>query len=114
MKWIFFMLSLFALSFPAFSFNSDFLHDSAARTFDSEDWTLLNAAGDKALQLPNGKKAAWKNPKTGHEGTIQPLNKINKNGTTCRDLRIFNRDQHNTDRYVFMFCKYKEGWKIVR
>ncbi len=31
----------------------------------------------------------------------------------CRSLRIFNRVQSETDQYVFTYCKYPDGWKVV-
>lgn len=117
MKWIslvIFSLCLSFVSVPAMSFNLDFLHDTATAKFNSEDWKMLNAATDKALLLPNGKKAVWRNPDTGHEGFVMPLDKFEEKGNTCRKLRIFNRTHHLKDHYVFTFCKYNTGWKILR
>lgn len=108
------MIGLSSLSLPALSFNYDFLHDSTVKKFDTEDWNLVNQTTEKALTLPNGEKATWKNPKTGHFGFVQPIDTLTNNGVKCRHLRIFNRANFSKDHYVFLYCKHKDGWKISR
>ena len=100
-------------SLPAFSTDFSFLFNSPVRFYNAEDWKLLQAAAETALNnTPNGVKVNWSNPKTGSSGFLQPLNKITKNGLMCRNLKIFNNASGTQDQYVFMFCKYKSGWKV--
>jgi hypothetical protein len=107
------VLSLFSFSLPCFSANFAFLYDTPAQYFNAQDWKMLETAAENALaRLPNGKSITWQNPATGNGGLLKPLNSMKKHGTTCRDLQITNHAQHRTDRYVFMFCQFKTGWKI--
>lgn len=107
------LLILAVMSFPVFSANFGFMYDTPAQFFTDSDWKMLEATADKALNaLANGKKLQWINPKTGNGGTLEPLNLIKKHGTVCRDLQMTNRAHHQTDQYVFTFCKFNAGWKI--
>lgn len=98
----------------AWALNFNFLNNSPVELFTSADREMQNQAADKALDsTANGKKIIWENPKTGNGGYFQPLNTVKKNNTTCRNLKIFNQDYKNrTDQYVFLFCKYSDGWKM--
>ncbi|MCD6038888.1 MAG: hypothetical protein K0S27_288 [Gammaproteobacteria bacterium] len=102
-----------SFSLPALSGNFAFLYDTPAQYFGAQDWKMLEATANYALnKLPNGKSAKWQNPKTSHHGIIKPLNSIKKQGILCRDLQITNYAQHRSDQYVFMFCKFHTGWKV--
>ena len=106
-----FVLVIFSL--PALSANVAFLYDTPAQYFNTQDWKMLETTADYALnKLPNGNIAKWQNPKTGNSGLLEPLNTIQKYGTTCRALQITNYAKYRKDQYVFMFCKFKTGWKI--
>ena len=117
MQWMRTLFLIASISYTpsiALSYNLGFLHDTATTSFDSTDWKLMDAATDKALTLPNGKKAHWKNHDTGHEGYAQPLNRVDEKGTLCRSVRIVNHAGHRKDHYIFQFCKFSNGWKIAR
>jgi hypothetical protein len=105
--------SLILFSVPVLSANFAFMYDTAGQYFNAQDWKMLEANTDKALNtLANGKSMKWINPKTGNGGSLMPLNSMNKQGTTCRDLQITNHAHYRTDQYVFMFCKYGRDWRI--
>src|SRR3990167_9059232 len=107
-----YILVLSLISFPAFSFNARFLENSPEQSFSADDLTMFDAASEKALNnLPDGAKTTWQNPQTGNGGYFQPLSTIKKNGLLCRNLKIMNYNRATSDQYVFMFCKYKSGWK---
>ncbi len=106
-------LCLLSFSLPAFSANLAFMQDTAGQFFQDSDWQMFAANVQHALNtLPNGKNETWINPKTGHGGSLMPLNSMKKNGTVCRNLRIINRAQHRTDKYTFTYCKLGPGWKL--
>ncbi len=110
-----FTFSILSFSLPALSANLAFMNDTASQYFKDQDWKMFKASADHALNtLPNGKSETWRNAKTGNGGSFMPLNSIRKNGTVCRNLRITNRAQHRTDQYVFMYCKFRTGWKIQK
>ena len=106
------MMLCFSLS--AFALNFSFLNDSPVESFNKADRQLQDAAADKALDsVANGKKLSWTNAKTGNGGFVQPLSTFKRDGMICRNLKIFNQDYKNrTDEYVFLFCKYRDGWKM--
>ncbi|GEM_PF-1848353 len=106
-------LSIFSFSMPALSANLAFMNDTAGQYFNNQDWALFGVSVQHALNTKsNGKTEVWRNPKTGSGGTLMPINSMKKNGTICRDLQITNRAKSRTDQYVFMYCKYRTGWKI--
>lgn len=101
------------LTLPTFSLDVRFLAESPSQFFNDADWKMFNNASEKALDsTPNGKVVTWRNPQTEHGGSFQPLTTTNKNGLTCRKLRISNYANHQTGDYTFTFCKYPSGWKI--
>lgn len=114
-KMITYALTIFLVIFslPTLSANFAFLYDTPAQYFDAQDWKMLETTADYALnKLPNGNIAKWQNPKTGNSGLLEPLNTTQRYGTICRALQITNYAKHRKDQYVFMFCKFKTGWKI--
>lgn len=108
-----FALSMFSFSQPSVSANLAFMQDTAGQYFNSQDWELFGVSVQQALNTkPNGRSEVWRNPNTGSGGTLMPINSMKKNGTICRNLQITNRSHHRADQYVFMYCKYRSGWKI--
>ena len=61
--------------------------------------------------------ASWKNPESGHSGTVKLLSKQTRQGMPCEriEYRIMEpgaRQQHG--RYVFTSCQLPDGtWKIA-
>ena len=107
-------LIITAFSLPVLALNFSFLNNSPVESFTKEDRKMQGDTADKALAtLANGKKLAWKNPKSGNGGFVEPLSTIKRDGMICRNLKVFNQDNKNrTDEYVFLFCKYRDGWKM--
>lgn len=104
---------LLSATIPAFSLQVGFLAESTAQFFNDADWKMFDTASDKALnQTANGKVVTWRNPQTENGGSFQPLNTVNKNGLTCRDVRISMYARQQTNNYTFTFCKYPQGWKV--
>ncbi|NIR32395.1 MAG: hypothetical protein GWN84_24445 [Gammaproteobacteria bacterium] len=93
-----------------------FLKNSPVSYFDDEDWRLMQEAIREALDNnPDGEKVSWENPKTGHNGSVTPLNTYQDFGTTCRRARLFNEAESASGASTFNFCKDTEEdrWKVA-
>jgi surface antigen len=104
--------TLFANSI--YAFNTDFLSYSPVFYFTSQDTQIMEAATMNALN--NGRdnaKVVWKNPKTGANGYVMPFNSTQKNGLSCRQLKVFNEANHVTGEATYQFCKINNEWKIT-
>ncbi|MDR3477434.1 MAG: hypothetical protein P4M14_05315 [Gammaproteobacteria bacterium] len=105
---------LFGLTTTAIASNYAFLGESPIRYFSDQDWTLLSAAQQKALdKAPDNTKVTWKNPQKNHQGYFIPENTTHKNGVTCRNLQVFTDAEGLKSLVHFQYCKLKGKWKIV-
>lgn len=83
--------------------------------FNNADWDLFNASADKALnKVADGELVSWYNPDTGSGGSFKPLKTSTQNNLTCRNLKISDYAHRQKDSYVFIFCQYPAGWKILQ
>jgi surface antigen len=106
---------LLGLTATAVAGNYAFLGESPIRYFNAQDWAMLSAAQQKALdKTPDNVKVSWKNPKKNHQGYFIPENTTHKNGVTCRLLQIFSDAGGLKSLLHFEYCKIKGKWKIVR
>ena len=107
------LILLFLVSSLAFGFQYNFLKSSPAFYFNDQDWKLYMDAAENALDHhQNGSKVTWSNPQSGHSGYFIPTKTIQKNGRTCRDLKIYINGQSRQDISYFQVCKYPSGWKV--
>ena|SRR5579862_1316367 len=110
---VFLSATLLVTVLPAFSANMAFMNDTAGQYFTAQDWNLFGANVQHVLNaIPDGKRATWFNPNSGNGGSLIPSQTMRKNGTICRNLKIINQGKQRIDQYVFMYCKYRSGWKI--
>lgn len=106
------LLACYAVA--SYADNVDFLTATAPNVFTQEDWTYFGEATQKALNAPqNGAKVDWSNPATGHGGFIQPIDTVNKNGQTCRNVKVGNIDQGRLEQYDYLFCKAGKEWTLM-
>ncbi len=102
------------LSAGIYAGNYNFLNDSAISYFTQTDTDMMSANMQHALnRTPDGKKSSWKNPQTTAWGYAIPSQTRRQNGTTCRQLKIFNEAKKRTGVSNYLFCKIKGEWKIV-
>lgn len=105
-------LFLLALATSAFAFNTSFLQDAPVRYFTDQDFKILTATAQHALDhSPNNTKVTWQNPATGAHGTLTPLNTTKENGRTCRRLKIFDSAKGRSGEATYKMCKVKNEWK---
>lgn len=93
--------------------NLRWLDYSPSRYFTNQDWDIAKAAARNALDnTENGVTVEWENPESKNHGKLTPLNSSEKNGTTCRDLKIENFANTISASNVYEFCKRPDGtWK---
>lgn len=108
-------ITLSILAMPVFSANFKFLEDSVIASYNDEDLELLKSALKKTLNNnKDGEVTTWKNPETGNAGAIAPANTFEKDGMTCRRIKIINRAGEKKGKSEFNYCKVADGsWKIV-
>lgn len=96
--------------------NLSFLDDSAITKFNDEDVRLmrenLQAVADDG-KTPS--ERSWKNPATGHEGSIESLKAFTGHGgLACKKLRVTNIASDLQSRAVYTMCKSNEGdWRLA-
>lgn len=102
------------LSSTLFASNLSFMRDSAISYFSDTDTNMMFANVKSALSHnPDGKKSTWKNPTTGAWGYAIPSHTRQQNGTTCRNVKIFNEAKDRTGVSSYVFCRIKGEWKII-
>ena len=112
-KWLILASAFLAILFslPAYSVNLRFLAFSPVRFFNDQDWKLLEETSDDLLEnAADGESRNWKNPKTGHHGTLKALRTYkNSEGETCREVQFANfaRDMRGQSRW--RLCQQPDG-----
>jgi surface antigen len=85
------------------------------KSLDRADRAALQQANNKAREAPVGETITWKNPETGHHGSVTPVREgENESGRYCREFRqkiiVDGREQTGYGTA----CQQPDGsWKIV-
>ena len=102
------------LQTEAFAFNTQFLDDAPIARFNKKDIEIwLDTLSDTLDNGEDGVEVKWENPKTGHNGTIVPLNRKTHQGMDCRDVDIRNFAGNFTGRAIHLMCKKDDNWVVV-
>ena len=107
---------LVLLCTPLQASNLRFLEYSPSTYFNDEDWRLVRAAVDDALENKQaGETVTWKNQDTGSHGQITPLESFEKYDTACRRVRMTNEANNIKATRIVDLCKDKSSgeWKIA-
>lgn len=109
------VVAVLAAPLPATGFNLGFLHNAPASYFSERDWELLTAAVDRVLAgKQDGQPVSWENPESGHRGTVTAVNTTQDQGSTCRELKIYNQVEKASAQSYYRFCEQPDGsWKTV-
>lgn len=87
------------------------LNETAAKYFSYSDWQLFFGTRDETLsRYQDGTRVAWKNPRSGHWGTMTPMNTTMNDGMRCRDVVFFNHIDDKRGKGTFTFCYTKGIW----
>ena len=110
---IFTFISLFSVNL--YALNAQFLKYAAVAEFSNEDYDLLLATLDTALNYnEDGISSEWNNPQTGHSGVITPLDSSIIENIKCRKTKVINHAKSKHGQSVFTFCKVDNQWKILK
>jgi surface antigen len=102
------------LSQDVWSINLNFLEDSVVAQFDNKDWEMLQSTVLKALdERDNGSTVSWKNDKSGHWGSVTPLDTTVQAGTKCRRVRFENHTAYETGGGTFKYCHTDDKWRVA-
>ena len=113
-----FLLSVILLSgvasAPAMAQLWSWATESPLAHFTPEDFELFYAAADEALnQNTDDSEVSWRNPDTGHSGSIKVFGTQQIDGTTCREALLNNSAGAITGSLQYFLCKQDDGkWKV--
>lgn len=98
---------------PCIGFNLQFLEDSPIAKFNDKDVEImLHTLTDALDNAGDGVEVKWENTKTGHHGSITPLNKITRDGMDCRRVDIHNVAEPFKGGARYLLCKHDDGeWR---
>ncbi len=103
------------ISTNSYAVNMQYLKYSPVASFTTEDFNMLQTTGKKALEEnKDGQLSEWKNPETGHSGSITPLNSKTIDGMHCRKVRFLNRTENISGQAIYTFCRVDNKWKILK
>ena len=94
---------------PGIAANTSFMSDSALAEFRDSDVTMLIAAIDEALALPEGETKAWENAATGARGSITAGATRMIGGAECRALTVQNQAHGRTGNGEWIYCRGSDG-----
>lgn len=90
--------------------------NSIGQSLDKADMNAYHSASQKALETsPDGQPVTWRNPNSGHSGTVTPVNVYqNNSGQYCREYtQTINVGGQKESAYG-RACRQPDGsWKIV-
>src|SRR3546814_5433411 len=67
---------------------SDWSSDVCSSDLDKADKAAMEQASHKATTAPVGQSISWRNPDTGHSGTVTPVKEgTASNGDYCREFQ---------------------------
>ena len=111
------LLALLLIAGSAQGANFRWLEFSPVRNFTDDDWDMMTATADRALNKgKEGEVFSWENPESGSSGSLTPMGKAeSKKGGDCRKLQISNQAGGLSGDSTHILCRQPDGeWKVVR
>lgn len=90
---------------------------SIGQTLDAYDKEMIEKSSRQALEFsPTGKSVEWKNPDSGHSGSVTPTKTYkNDNGQYCREYSQDVMIGGERQKAYGKACRQPDGnWKIVK
>jgi surface antigen len=86
----------------------------AGNLLDSRDKRMAAESAQRALETaPSGQPVAWKNPDSGHSGTVTPTRTYQSGNTYCREYQQTVTIDGKPERSYGTACRQPDGsWKI--
>jgi surface antigen len=110
-----FLLLALAASPAAFALNwVPLLKNSPAERFDEEDLQLFLVTARKTVnEAPDNQTVTWENPDTKHHGDFTILKTFEKDGRTCKRVRVRNEADGRKASNVVDACKVGDKWRLI-
>ena len=92
------------------------LGSSIGRGLDEQDKAMMDRTSQAALEhTTTGSVSSWKNPDSGHSGTVAPTRTYQRtDGTYCREFEQYVTVDGVSERATGTACRQDDGsWKIV-
>ena len=86
------------------------------KSLDRADQLAAAQATQSALELsPSGATTPWRNPDTGHSGTVTPLRTFEAGGRDCRDFEQTLLIDGRSETVRSTACRQPDGtWRVQR
>ena len=92
-----------------------YLGNQIGSSLDKADKAQMEQASNKATTAPIGQTISWRNPDSGHSGTVTPTREgTASNGEYCREFQQTVTVSGKTEQAYGTACRQPDGsWKIV-
>ena len=100
---------------PAMALNwVPLLKNSPAERFDEDDLQMFITNARKAVnEMPDNQTVSWENPETKAHGDITVLKTFEKDGKTCKRVRVRNEAGGRKATSVVDACKVGDRWRLI-
>jgi len=108
-------LLLLAAAGPAMALNwVPLLKNSPAERFEEDDLQMFITAARKAVnETADNQTVSWENPDTKAHGDITVLKSFEKDGKTCKRVRVRNEAGGRKASSVVDACKVGARWRLI-
>ena len=100
---------------PALALNwVPLLKNSPAERFDEDDLQMFLAAARKTVnETPDNQTVSWENPDTKHHGDFTILKSFQKDGRSCKRVRVRNEADGRKASSVVDACQVGAKWRLI-
>ncbi len=104
-----------ALATPAAALNwIPLMKNSPAERFDEDDLHMFLDSGRKALnEMPDKQTVGWENPDTKHRGDFTILKTFQKDGRSCKQVRVRTEADGRKANTVINTCRVDGKWRLI-
>jgi len=100
---------------PAMALNwVPLLKNSPAERFDEDDLEMFIATARKAVnETPDNQTLTWENPDTKAHGDVTVLKSFEKDGKTCKRVRVRNEAGGRKASSIVDACRVGTRWRLI-
>lgn len=108
-------IALAVASPPAIALNwVPLLKNSPGERFDEEDLQLFITTARRVVnEAPDNQTVSWENPDTKHHGDFTILKSYEKDGRSCKRVRVRNEADGRKATSVVDACKVEGRWRLI-
>jgi surface antigen len=91
-----------------------FMGSEVGKSLDRADHMYMQQAATKSFEYaPTGTATAWRNPDSGHSGTITPIRTYQQSGQDCRDYQTTVTIDGKQEVATGRACRQGDGtWRV--